>query len=237
MFDKIYAFHLLNNSGEIVYTHDTTCDIDDSVLSFIKLLSNKYGIKHNKMYKMNTNTRFWAFMIFNSIIVILLLPNYNDTDKLRSLIIPVGKRASIEYKNLSNDIINEREFCTNIDILINKYIILSGKRKRNIDKIIDNILTNPGISYSGIISAAGVLISGNIPKTHMFPIISMIHMYGTDIGTDIMPEMIKINGNNTCLMRCNDNIIVVSSYNDTPFTETMKITSDIVYSMTVNKMK
>ncbi|RDE11889.1 MAG: hypothetical protein C4K47_09325 [Candidatus Thorarchaeota archaeon] len=234
---------IVRNDGDLLYAKiydedaaSSNRTIPPHALACVMLFSSNSSTALGELYTQNQEDNRWAYMFFNSFAVVVLTTSDEENPHLKKRMMSLGRAISTAYSGIMASWSGDMSQIADMESLVGSYVSMeigspSEELAEAIGSLVDANLEAQTVAYVGVFDAAGNLIHGTVPESHVTVIRSEISRGIVKPGVDVVPTGIAIEGHEVFLTRVRSYTVVAASYRDEGRLSAIKAVSEVAQSL------
>ncbi len=239
----ILQIHLIKPNGDPIYgrSYETSPPakihgVPAHVKACAILYHSSSGTSRERVYTLEQNDDLWAFLFFESMSVVFLMPAGTDFSAEKKMMQSLGKEIAASYGDFVNAWSGSIGDFEGIDTLADRFVLwdLGGPTKGEMTKIgkaVDKALEKFNVAYAGVVDATGEMLTGNIPENHLQSIVTEISNDSIAPSREMVPTSITVHEHVVHLLRVRSLVVVAASYPDAGRFPALKAVDDIAHKL------
>jgi hypothetical protein len=222
----ILQIHLVKPNGDPIYGRSFETSppskiqgIPAHVKACATLYHSSSGTSRDRVYTLEQDEDLWAYLFFESMVVVFLMPAGTDFSPKRKMMQSLGKEIAGSYGDFINAWSGSIGDFEGIDTLVDQFVLwdLGGPTKREMTRIrkaVDKALEKFNVAYAGVVDATGEMLTGNIPENHLQNIITELSDDSIAPSREMVPTSVTVQEHIVQLLRVRSLVVVAASYPD-----------------------
>ncbi|RDE11215.1 MAG: hypothetical protein C4K49_12140 [Candidatus Thorarchaeota archaeon] len=210
--------------------------VPPQVRACVTLFTSSGSTAAGQVYALKQEGMQWAYMFFKSFAIALLTSDDEDAAHLNKRMTSLGKEFATAYGELMVSWSGDMGQIEGLEALVNKYVTMnlgspSERVSTAIEKLVDANLEAHNVAYVGVFDAAGSLVHGSVPDSHLAAIRSEISHGVIKAVADVVPNTVAIEGHEVSILRVHSFTVAVASYKDESRLKAVKAAGEIAHSI------
>jgi len=239
----ILQIHLVKPDGDPIYgrSYETSPPskiqgVPGHVRACAVLYQSSSGTSRERVYTLEQENNLWAYVFFDSLTVIFLMPKYTDFSPMKKMMQSLGKEIASSYGDFVNAWSGNIGDFEGIAEVIDQYVLwdLAGPTKKEMTKIrkyVDSALEKYNVAYAGIVDATGQMVTGNIPENHLQNITKELSDDSIAPSREMVPTSITVHEHVVQLLRVRSLVVVAASYPTAGRFPALKAVDEIAHNL------
>lgn len=241
--NMILRAYLVKSDGEPLYARSYEkgrSSVEDTVppqvRACVTLFTSSRSTAVGQVYALEHEGLRWAYMFFKSFAIALLTSGDEDAAHLKKRMTSLGKELVTVYGGVMTSWSGDMGHIEGLEELVSRYVKMdlglpSERVSAVIEKIVDANLEAHNVAYVGVFDAAGNVVHGTIPDSHLAAIRSEISRGVIKPVADVMPNTVTIEGHEVSILRVQSFTVAVASYKDENRLKAVKAAGEIAHSL------
>ncbi len=239
----ILRAYLTKRNGDVLFSKSFDPSLgDDSpslppyVQAAIALLSSSKSTKLEQVYTHTYHDTVWAYMFFESFVIVFLVTEDENQAMLTTRMIALGHSIALMIGKIISSWDGDLGEIVGVDTLFIKHVTmdLSPPSERVLqvaESLVNRTLEDPNIAYVGILDMRNEMVSGNFPETLLEEIVRELYkgIFGSDV--DMIPKTLKIRRYSHQIFRAGPLTVIVTPYPEGSTIKAATMAGDIAHKL------